>query len=330
MRGTNRSSVAVRHRGLLTLAALVVAILAVVVTLGSTTLAFAQKDRTPRRSLPPEEFDSQTEEVFAGDASDRLRGPRPTSEPAVANSPTKADVTAPDAAGKFAWSTLISGDTLIDEIKSHRAELTRSVRNVRAFRAGGNRDARLRLSVIAAMFGVAAEYDGSVRWQKQSKAARDAFASAGRNAKAADDNTFKESRSRSEDLDELIRGGSVGFAEADKPLTWDEIAERPPLMQRLEVALEKRLRPWTANKREFSRNKQQAVHETEVIAALAEIIQREAYELVDDDEYLEYCRQLGRHAVAARVAAHEENFDVLEREIGEISKSCSACHEDFR
>ena len=304
-----------------------------VIVLCSATAAFAEKDRARKRSLPPKEFDRPTTEVFSGDAKDRLRGPRPSLEPVKSGDSRPQDNPggeSQETVKGFAWSGVISADTLVDEIKSHRTELTRGVRNLRAFKSGGNRDARLRFTVIAAMFGIAAEYDGPVRWKKQSPAARDAFASAGRNTKAADDNTFKESRQRSEDLDELIRGGSVEFRASDRPLKWHDVAERPPLMQRLEIALEKRLRPWTANVQEFRRHQNEVVHEAEIVAAVAEIIQHGGYEYVDDDDYLALCRQLGEHAAAARRAAREKDFDVLQREVGEISKSCSACHEDYR
>lgn len=299
------------------------------------TTAMAGKDGsrqppTPQRSLPPEEFDRQTEEVFQGTAQDRTPGPRPSLQPRAESQQPATTADAEKLNSAFDWSRLISADTLADEIKSHRTELTQDVRNVRTFRAGANRDARMRLSVIAVMFGLTAEYDGPVRWQKQAAGARDAFASSGRNSKAADDNTFKEARRRSEDLDELIRGGSVEFPKSGDTPRWDEIAERPPLMQRLEISLDKRLRPWTANAREFQRHQREAVHEAEVVAALAEIIQHEEYEFYDDDEYLAFCKRLRDHAIAARTAARENNFDSLQQAVGEISKSCSACHEDYR
>lgn len=301
-----------------------------VVLLGLTTAVLAQQNKPPKRSLPPEKFDKQTEEVFAGTAQDRLSGPRPSLQPATEQANGLPTETPEGPEAGFAWSKLISAETIEDEIKSHRADLTQGVRNVRAFRSGGNREARLRFSVIAAMFGIAAEYDGQVRWKKQALAARDAFALAGRNSKAADDNTYKESRRRSEDLDELIRGGSVEFQKADEPLKWDRVAERPPLMQRLEMAFESRLRPWTANAGEFRRHQQEVVHEVELMAALARVLQQEAYEYVDDEDYLAYCRELQEHAIAARTAAREQNLDLLQTELGEIAKSCSTCHEDYR
>lgn len=300
------------------------------------SVALAQRIPLPKRSRPPAKFDQETSDLFAGDARERLRGERPTPESLTAATssdpaPGEDSQTTP-AAATFAWSGIISAETLTDEIKAHSSDISHAVRNVRAFRSGGNLETRLRFSVIAAMFGILAEYDGDPRWKEQAPAARDAFASAGRNSKAADDNTFKEARQRSEDLEALIRGGSVELPapEEKQAIEWDRVAQRPPLMQRLEKALDGRLRPWSADQREFERNRPASVHEAEIIAALAEIIQREYYEYVDDDDYLELCRQLNRHALAARTAAREGDLSTLQMAVGEMAKTCSGCHEDYR
>ena len=62
---------------------------------------------------------------------------------------------------------------------------------------------------ICLNFGVAAEYDGTVRWQDVAPALRDAFARAGQNAKVGSDQTYQEAVSRKQDLDELVRGARV-------------------------------------------------------------------------------------------------------------------------
>ena len=131
-------------------------------------VALAQRDKVPKRSLPPAKFDEQTEDVFSGDASDRLRGERPAiGAGAAAGAVPVTDASEPSGVTSFAWSGLISASTIVDEIKVHRADLAKNVRNVRVFRSGGNIDTRLRFTVIAAMFGIAAEYDADVRWKRQ-------------------------------------------------------------------------------------------------------------------------------------------------------------------
>ena len=101
-------------------------------------------------------------------------------------------------------------------------------------------------------------------------------------------------------------------------------------MSRLKDALEDRLRPWTAGEGEFSRNRSQVRHEAEIIVALAEVIQREEFEYFDDDAYLEFCKNMQTHALRLAQAAKENDLETAQKATGEVSKQCSACHEDYR
>jgi hypothetical protein len=125
----------------------------------------------------------------------------------------------------------------MNEIKSYRADVAEEVRNIGVFKAGGNRQIRRQFSVLAVMFGIIAEYDQSIRWKQNAASARAAFARAAVNAKAADDNTFNESKARSQNLDDLVRGGSTEFpAPPAGEVKWPAIAERRQLMLRLDMA----------------------------------------------------------------------------------------------
>jgi len=289
-------------------------------------------DQTVTRSRAPKSWDSETERLFESNPLEMLKGERPQVG--------RGDVTDPGSGGStdgetvprgaFAWSRLIAGSTVTDEIKAQRLEVGKYVRSPTVFRAGGNRKLRDRYSVIAVMFGIAAEHDNDVRWKDIAAAARDSFAKAAANAKAADQNTYRESKARSEDLDELVRGGSVEFEEGKKEFLWNEISERRPIMKRLELAYDKRLRPWTANDGEFKRHLADIRHEAEILAALSEVIRREEYEFYDDEQYLDFCGLLQRNATAVAQATKDKNLADAQKAVGELSKSCSKCHENFK
>src|SRR5690606_23492973 len=66
--------------------------------------------------------------------------------------------------GAFAWSKLISPETLEDEVKAHKALVDESVNTPGPFKGGSNRDARVQFSTLAVLFAIIAEYDGRVRW----------------------------------------------------------------------------------------------------------------------------------------------------------------------
>ena len=180
------------------------------------------------------------------------------------------------------------------------------------------------------MFGIAAEYDDTVRWQEVAAAARDAFARASSNAKANDANAFREAKTRRNDLSELIRGGTVEFGAPPAEFLWSDVAERRLLMKRLEVAHNERLRRLTGTQSELARNRATVIHEAEIIAALAEVIQRDGFEFHDDDDYLAFCRQLQQQARGVVEGVEADDFAKVGRHVGEISKTCSACHEGYK
>ncbi|NIP85999.1 MAG: cytochrome c [Planctomycetales bacterium] len=298
-----------------------------------TTLPAAANPRV-RRSEPPQTWDPETERLFSSDPLEMLKGTRPAAgarPPAGPSARSGRDL--PDqgsSSSPFAWADRISGEVIADEIKAQRLTVADSVKSPAVFKGGGNRKLRDQFSVIAAMFGITAQYNADIRWKEIAPAARDSFAKAARNAKSGDDPSFRESKLRSEDLDELVRGGAVEFAEPEEKVLWSEVAERRPLMKRLKEAHESRLRPWTANQGEFDRNLSNIRHEAEILAALAEVIKQPEYEFYDDDDYIEYCDQLQREATRLVRAAREKNLAETQQAVGQISQACDACHEEFR
>ena len=300
------------------------------------TLAVAQK-KTPRppRVSPPKTFDDETNRLFGKDPITLLRGERPKlSGNKPTNDTTSVDSGGPKVAGPSSggdgWSRLISSSGVANEIKSYRLVAAESTKSPGVFKGGGNRKLREHYGIVAAMFGIAAEYPGDVRWKEVASGARDAFARAARNAKAADSNTFKESRARSDDLDLLVNGEKVEFEPGEVEFLWSEICERRAIMKRFKMAQDERMKQWTANQTEFDRNRENVVFEAEIIASLSEIIQKGEFEYYDDDDYLAFCKQMQRNALDIRQAAQDNNLAEAQRATGELSKTCSACHEGYK
>ena len=238
---------------------------------------------------------------------------------------------APADPDKFAWSKIISAETATNEIKSYRADVAESIRNIGVFKAGGHRQVRRQFSVLAVMFGVIAEYDQSIRWKQNAAAARVAFARAAVNAKAADDNTFNESKARSQNLDDMVQGSSVEFPTPPAgDVKWPDVAERRQLMLRLDLAFEKRLRPAVADAGQLTKSREQALHEAEMIAAIAEIIGREGYESADDAEYQKHGKELKQGALAATAAVRDNNIGEAQKAVGTMGKACTECHGAFK
>ncbi len=285
----------------------------------------------PTRAEPPGSWDPATEKLFQGDPFQAVRGSRPEKNTAI---PSASESTVPQrgASGLVPWPKLISEATITDEIKNLQPEVAQNVRRPGTFKAGGNRKVEKQFAVIAAMFGIVAEYGEPIRWQAVSSGARDAFARAAANAKVGSQNAYQESRTRFEDLEELIRGGTVEFetTKSEESGVWSRLIERRLLMQRIERADKERIKPWIANESEFKQNRESLLHEGEMIAALAEIFYQKEYEFYDDDDFVAYCQQLQKQAQELARAIKNQNLPAVQKLYGEISKTCSACHEGYK
>ena len=101
-------------------------------------------------------------------------------------------------------------------------------------------------------------------------------------------------------------------------------------MRRLEDSFQERIQPWLSSQGEFSKNASDLLHEAELVTALAEVIQRENYEFWDDDDYLDYAKQMGAGAAAIAEGVKSNDYDGAAAGGSAIKKSCSECHESYR
>jgi cytochrome c' len=320
---------------------LVIASTAAAALLGVLSGAFAQSKTTKR--APPPKFDpKKVEQTFFADARKELKGPRPSGVAMTAtankNSATTADRTdnstataVEPAAGAVVWSRLISAETLVDEIKSYQPLLAEKVKTPSVFKSA-NQEVRRYFSVLATMFAIAAQHDGEVRWKNQAAAAREIFAKAGFNAKAADDRTFNESKQRTEDLAGMLRGESIQSPPNIEPAPEfaKQVAARAMLMRRLEEAFDKRLKGWTGSPDNFAKNLNAIKHEAEVVAALSQVILHPSYVDADSEDYRGYALSMQTNALAIVEAAKQKNAEQARTAAGQIHKACTSCHGDFR
>ncbi len=331
-----------KSRGILVRAAVAGGIF--VAVLGQSLLSADSPGVSKKRVLPPK-WDQRTLDKFFSDARATLEGERPNfaSSSAVvgggkttADNPSGAGPTAsPDSptgpAGSILWSKLISAESLQDEIKSYQNLVKEDVKSPSVFKGEGFKRARRNFSALAVAFAVIAEYDGDVRWKNQAAAAREVFSKAGQNCKVATDQSFNDAKGRAEDLAALIRGETLpapGPIEAKTQ--WAKVANRPPLMNRLELAQQNRIAVWTANQNDFAKNAETIAREAQVVAMIAEIIQQDGFDFTDDNSYKGFARDMQKHALEISEAAKSKSFEPARLAAGELAKACSNCHGGFR
>jgi len=226
---------------------------------------------------------------------------------------------------------LISAETLQDEVKSLQPLLTADVKTKQVFLGGAYKNARRSFSVLAAAFAIIEEFDKDVRWKSQAAAVRDLFARAGFNCKTATEQSFNEAKLRSQDLTSLLQGETVSPpSTVEQKNQWDKVANRAPLMTRLELAQQERLAAWTANASDFKKNAAGIQHEAEMIAAIAQVLTREGQDDASDEAYVNFAKSMQTAAQEIVNAAKSGNADAARMAAGALGKSCNACHADYR
>jgi hypothetical protein len=238
--------------------------------------------------------------------------------------------TAAAEAGGFKWSALVSENTLTDEIKEMKGVVGKAIASPSTFKGGGYDKARVAFSTIALSFAVINAYDADIRWKKHAEQARDLFGRVAANCKVGTEQSLAEAKLRMADLEALLDGNAVS-AKADREgdFVWSQAAGRPPLMSRLESA-EQTAVAAIASKGDFEKQLDLFLRETELVAMIGEVIQRQEYEYHDDDTYRGYASQLRDAAAKAAEAARKKDYDAARAAIGALQKSCTDCHGDYR
>lgn len=284
---------------------------------------------SPRpRAVPPESWPQSTTGQFFPDAFAELEGPRPDFTPGPESPPDGASEGVATASGGRSWSSLISGETLADEIKTMKLEIDKVVAKKRDFTGGGYLEARNNFSSIAAALAVIAVYDGDARWKESATRGRDRFAAVAIECNQGNDKTFAIATGGAEDLQKLVSGSRLEGAGADT-VDWGRIAARSPLMMRLDRA-EKALAEVSAAEASFKKEPERLLHEAEIVAMIGEFLQQPECDDYDDDTYRGYASTMRDAAVQAAAATRKGDFTTAQSAISALRKSCDTCHAEYR
>jgi len=291
-----------------------------------------KKEKEPLRVVPPERWDEETEKLFRGDPTERLQGsrePRSRSETGVVISSGQSETGRADT-GRVAWEEFISATVLEDEIKSIYPQMAQHLARIGAFKSGGYKEVEKQFAEVAVLFGILAEHPEAERWAAgDAAAARDHFAAASRNARDPTAQGFRAAKNRHEDLGQLIRGESLDLGTATSTL-WSNVADRRALMQRLDQATTGGLKKWSVDQEAMVKNRSAIIHESQIVAALARVITLPEYDYHDDDEFVTYSDKLTEGAKGLQQGATEGDLSKIHFNLGEIQKTCSRCHEEYK
>jgi hypothetical protein len=272
-------------------------------------------------------------DTFFPDAREKLVGPRPDytqAAPVKSDTPTASSDENTSSVKGGGWSKLIDAETIETEIKRLAQDISKTVTTPAPFKAGSYKECRRDFSLVATLFAVAAEFDGDVRWKDSAAVLRDSFARAGHNCKVGTDQSFQEATQRKQDLADLIAGNRPATSGTAGKVDWPQVADRSPLMQRLEIAQKDRLAKWLVSKQDFTAHRDDMKHESQLMATLADVITREGYEFWDDDTYTNYARELKQSGLDLAAAIDLDNYDHARAALTKATTSCTDCHEGYR
>ncbi len=305
----------------------------IVICIGS----IASAESPAKKRVPIPSWDDAPKHVFFEDAFvEALAGARPQSLGAkpenklVEKRPQREPSPGPALAVGSEWAKIISVESIEQEFKAIKIELDRIVTTPSKFRGGGYQEARLQFTTVTMLFGIVAEYGAETKWQSYAGGARDVFARAAANAKVGDIRAYNEAKQRKNDLHDIVSGARISPPAANPDATWDQLVNRSPLMERLELAHQDRLTRWTASPSEFEANAERIIREAELVAAIGHVLLQDEMEDAGDDTYDAYIDAMKQAAGTLSEAVKKKDAAKARSAAGVIGQACSQCHEDYR
>lgn len=293
----------------------------------------------PRRAAAPDFEPSDYRDIFFDNVFTEggpLVGTRPDSGTSVVARPAPASPASPAAggaapAGEGIWAELISPTTIEDEIKALNLQLEQSVTTPAQFAGRGHKDVQKQFSLLAMLFAIIGDYGADVRWKEDAPELRDRFARAAANTKAGGNiQVYNEAKMRKEDLANVVRGSRLNEGNADPEVNWESTVYRSPLMRILEDRSARYLQQATASEDAFSKEPEKVLHEAELVAAIAGVLKQEGMDDAGDSEYVALVDRMKQAAQDVVSAVKLNNAEQARLAVGEISQSCSACHDAYR
>lgn len=283
-------------------------------------------------------FKNLFEEGLVGQPSQRKPAP------AVARTDRSADgsrpaptTTSPDAAaspaaaseGGATWSEVIDGEILENEVKRLQMQLDTLITTPVKFQTD-YQNARYAFIELATTFAVISQFEAQVRWQDSAAAAQSLFTQTAANCRTTSPQAFQSAKNAQEQLRNLVRGGSLDAAdESNADLDWSQFADRIPLMQRLDKALEQ-LKQNSGNKSTFAAARDNLLRDASIVAMLGKVLVQPAVEDADDEDYVALARKMIAAAREVREAIGLDNYEIAAAAINRIEQSCNDCHADWR
>ena len=263
--------------------------------------------------------------------TDAIVGPRPSAAELAERSKvnSKETVEGPATTVDTAWSKLVDATSIEDEVKAQQQKLSRLVTTPVVFQTKYD-EVNHSFEILSVVFSVIRQYDGEIRWSAYAPVAQTLFQKAAVSARTGAIAGFRYCKNRKDDLQELVRGGSITATDSPpETIDWSEAADRSPLMVRLEEANEN-LKKFTTNESSFQNSIGEINHEANMIALVARVIVLDSMPEAEEDDYVAYSRSMLDAALELKSSTKIGDFNRASTAANLVSQSCVDCHADWR
>ena len=228
-----------------------------------------------------------------------------------------------------AWSQVVDATVIEDEVKSLQQELNQLVTTPVIFQTKYD-EVNKRFEMLSMLFAIIRQYDGDIRWNEQAPAAQVLFQKAAVASRNGAAKGFQYCKARKEDLQELVRGGSiVSNEQVPESVDWETAANRSPIMEQLEVTNDE-LKKMTSSESEFKSNTATIYHQSNLLAAMAKVIIQNGMPDAEEEGYVEFGRQMETASMQLKSAVKLIDFQSASTAANAVSKSCADCHDEWR
>lgn len=228
------------------------------------------------------------------------------------------------------WQPLTEAIYLEDEVKRLKLHYDSVVTTPGRFKSGDFKIARVDLAVLATLMAVIHEYEGNVRFKQDAAVARDNLARSAITVAGGSDTVFNDAMQRKTELQDLISGAGLNRAAEAKPNDWSIITTRSPLMEYLQQLMDETLTSETNDAASVAAAIEDLKRSGAMVAVISEVLNQEGMEGADDGDYREFSNRMKQAAMALQAALEQNDPNAARLAVGEISKSCDACHEQYR
>ena len=290
----------------------------------------SQTIKRVKRVARPTFDGNESKDIFFKDVyAEGTVGQRPDAASFLAKTAEMASVESKNADPGGTWSQLIDASVIEDEVKTLQQELNALVTTPVMFQTKYN-DVNERFEVLSILFAIIREYDGEIRWNEHAPTAQLLFQQAAVSSRTGTAKGFQYCKARREDLQELVRGGSIAVEkQIPDSIVWSVAANRSPIMVRLEAANDD-LKRMTSSESEFKASGEDVFRLSNLVAAMAKVIVQEGMPEAEEESYVEFSEKMKTASLELKSAVKLNDFQAASKAANAVSQSCADCHSEWR